>query len=412
MLRLTFAPARRFGRCLLLCSALAIVSGPSGLYGQSADAAAPPQSAASAPDVIVFTNGDQLSGKLLREKSGTVTFHSDIAGDINVSWDKIKTLRSGNQFAVVRQDQKVLAGKPNPSIAQGALAVADGQLSVSSSALSGAAPAPIPVAQAQYVIDEKTFQTEVVRNPPFTYGWNGAVTLGATLVESTQRSETLTGAVNFVRAIPTVDWLNPRNKTSLNLAAAYGLVTQPLIQVGGRVIQTASSAKTNILHGDLERDEYITPRLYYLVDASADHNIGSGLRLQQTYGGGFGFTVFKQPKQELDLKADLHYQQQQFYNGENSPNGTPTVNLIGANFTEIYSRKLPLGLLFNETGTISPAFNVPSAYSALGTANLVFPVYKRLSFTLGSQDNFLNDPPLGFKKNSFLFTAGLTYALK
>ena len=38
---------------------------------------APAKSAAPAPDVIIFTNGDQLTGKLLREVGGSVTFHSD-----------------------------------------------------------------------------------------------------------------------------------------------------------------------------------------------------------------------------------------------------------------------------------------------------------------------------------------------
>jgi len=39
-------------------------------------------------------------------------------------------------------------------------------------------------------------------------------------------------------------------------------------------------------------------------------------------------------------------------------------------------------------------------------------VHKRLSLALGSLDTFLNNPPPGFKKNSFQFTASLTYALK
>ena len=41
-----------------------------------------------------------------------------------------------------------------------------------------------------------------------------------------------------------------------------------------------------------------------------------------------------------------------------------------------------------------------------------FPVYKNLGFTLGSQDNFVNNPPFGYRKNTFQFTAGLTYSLK
>ena len=34
------------------------------------------------------------------------------------------------------------------------------------------------------------------------------------------------------------------------------------------------------------------------------------------------------------------------------------------------------------------------------------------SFTLGTPENYLNDPPAGYKNNSFQITAGLTYALK
>jgi hypothetical protein len=39
-------------------------------------------------------------------------------------------------------------------------------------------------------------------------------------------------------------------------------------------------------------------------------------------------------------------------------------------------------------------------------------VYKRLGFTLATLDDFLNDPAAGTKKNSFQFTAGVTYTLK
>ena len=35
-----------------------------------------------------------------------------------------------------------------------------------------------------------------------------------------------------------------------------------------------------------------------------------------------------------------------------------------------------------------------------------------MNFTLGTVDNYLHDPPPGFKKNSFQATMGLTYALR
>ena len=70
-------------------------------------------SAAPAPDVIIFTNGDQLTGKLLREVGGSVTFHSDIAGDVTVTWDKIKSIHSSQQFAVIQQGQHVTRKTPD-----------------------------------------------------------------------------------------------------------------------------------------------------------------------------------------------------------------------------------------------------------------------------------------------------------
>jgi Protein of unknown function, DUF481 len=243
------------------------------------------------------------------------------------------------------------------------------------------------------------------------HGWVGGVTLGATLVESTQTSETLTGAINLVRTQPSVDWLQPRNKTIFDTTATYGLLSEPFIAG----VQVASSAKTNILHGDIERDEYLTSRFYYLVDASADHNIGSGLQVQQTYGAGAGYSVIKETARTLDVKGDIHYQRQEFYPAEDFPSGN-TLNLIGATFAELYMQKLPKGLVFNEAGTVLPAFNTPSgqpsAWSAQIIAGLLFPVYKNLGFTFGSQDNFVNNPPFGYKKNTFQLTAGLTYSLK
>jgi len=39
------------------------------------------------------------------------------------------------------------------------------------------------------------------------------------------------------------------------------------------------------------------------------------------------------------------------------------------------------------------------------------PVYKRLSFSLSTIDNFLNNPQIGYKKNSFQFITGFTLNL-
>ena len=137
-----------------------------------------------------------------------------------------------------------------------------------------------------------------------------------------------------------------------------------------------------------------------------DHNFSQGLDLQQLYGGGIGWTAIKKPKQVLDLKASVSYIRQSF--SESADNK----DLIGSTFADTYLYRLPHGVVFNQSLVATPAWNNIKAYSALGSAALLFPAYKQFGISLSVLDTFLNDPPAGFKKNSFQFTAGLTYTLK
>jgi hypothetical protein len=391
-----------------VCHAAAIALMTLPLVFTSTSAAAQDAAAKPGVDVLTFTNGDQLTGTLVSESGGSVAFHSDMSGDIKVDWNKIKSLHTGGKYAVILSSDKLKVGRPAPQVPVGTVSVANDEVSVSG---VGGEVKNIPTKDAAYLVNGDDFQKAITHEPGFTHGWTGDVTLGATLVESTQTSETLTGAIALVRTQPSVDWLAPRNKTIFDATATYGLLTQPFIAG----VQNASSAKTNILHGDIERDQYLTQRFYYLFDASADHNIGSGLRVQQIYGAGVGYSVIKQPARTFDVKGDIHYQRQELYPSPDFPSGEE-LNLIGASIGELYMQKLPKGLIFNEAATILPAFNTPagqpSALSAQIIAGLLFPVYKNLGFTVGSQDNFVNNPPFGYKKNTFQFTAGVTYTLK
>ena len=356
----------------------------------------------SGPDILTLANGDHLSGKLVSEANGTVTFHSDGAGDLNLTWAQIKSIRTAQKFAVIQSGQRVSQKTADSEVVRGAVGVEEGKVQVN----TGAEGAAKQIAQpdAQYMIDEDTYAKVVHGNPGWSHGWTGALSAGVADVEATQNSRTFTGAGSFVRAIPGVSWLDPRNRTTADFSVAYGSLSQP----------GAATTKTNILHADAEHDWFLSPRLFALVDTSFDHNYSQGLSLQQIYGGGLGFVVFKTPKEELDLKGDIHYERQNFgfTPGVVPPVETPSRDLIGADIGDTYMAKLAHGIVLNQGLVVTPAFNTPSAYSALATAGLTFPVYKRLGFNLSALDDFLNDPAYGSKKNSFQFSAGLTYTLK
>ncbi len=241
-------------------------------------------------------------------------------------------------------------------------------------------------------------------NAAFWSGWTGALSAAASDVQSTNYGRTFNLGLNLVRTIPTVPYLPPRNRTTLDVSETYGKLTQ-LVVPRPAINVPDSVAKTHIFHADFERDEYIHPRFYALGDLTLDHNYAQGLDLQQVYGAGFGWTPVQQPRQQLDLKVDVHYEKQQFQTTTTNQNQ----NLIGSTFAEAYRRTLPAKLLLTESASILPAWNNPNAYSATGTINLSLPAYKRLTVNFGASDSFINNPPFGFQKNSFQFVTGIGY---
>jgi hypothetical protein len=265
---------------------------------------------------------------------------------------------------------------------------------------SGAAPAPIPVDNAEYIVDYPTLDKQINHHPSLRSGWNGGATAGATLVQATQDQYTVSGALALVRVVPSVTWLNPRNRMGVDFTGSFGKITEP----------GTPEVKTAIYHIDGERDQYISARVFGLGQVAFDHNFAQDLQLQQIYGGGLGWTVLKTPRDEADLKATIQYEKQQFISGGAGTNE----NLIGSTFSADYLLHLKR-FTFAQGVAYIPAYNNPRAYSANETDTVTFPAYKNFGFSFGTLDSYLNNPPAVVpptKRNSFQFTMGLTYAIK
>jgi len=388
-----------FRRCVFMLS-LMLAAIPLSLPAQTGDKS-------KGADTLVLANGDTLHGKLIEEAAGTVTFHSDPLGDLTLSWDKIKELHSSESFAVMTPEMKKRNKRAALDLPKGRVDVADGLVTLHPE--TGATIAPIPEKNAQVIVDAAILDKQLNHEAGFLAGWNGAATAGATLVSATQNSYAVSGSVGLIRTMPTVSWLDPRNRTSFDFAGSFGKITQPGYTSGG-VFTPATTTKSSILHFDAERDEYVSSRVFALGQAAFDHNYSQDLDLQQIYGGGLGWTMLKTPKQEGDLKATMQYEKQQFITGSSSANQ----NLIGSTFSANYLLKLKL-VTYTQSLAFIPAYNNERAYSATETDTFAFPAYKNLSFSVGTLDSYLNDPPLTApptKRNSFEFTMGLTYAIK
>jgi hypothetical protein len=309
---------------------------------------------------------------------------------------------------------KLHGRKSTGNIPAGTLAVENQSVTVQTD--STPPPPPIPVKDAVFILDQPTLDKQLHHEPGLFGGWNGAATAGATLVTATENQYTFSGGFGLVRSVPTASWLNPRDRTSLDFTGSFGKITDPGYTVPPTppattpTVVAAVTTKSALYHADAERDEYFSPRVYALVQTAFDHNYGQDLDLQQIYGGGIGWTFLKTPKQEGDLKATVQYEKQLFISGSSNTDQ----NLIGSTFGANYVLHTKL-VTYTQGLAFIPAYNDERAYSANETDTFAFPAYKNLSFSLGTNDSYLNDPPSSLpptKRNSFQFTMGFTYAIK
>jgi hypothetical protein len=365
---------------VLLCAAALIA--PPVLSAQTA----PPK---PGTDTLLLVDGEKLIGHFVSADAKNVTFTSDLAGTVKIDWAKVQELKSSDKFAVAQKGQ-VFGRKSDPAqVPQGTVSVADQKLSVEGGT---ATPTVIPVANTQNVIPQGSF-LRAFRRARITDYWKGAASFGAAIVQATQTSRTFTSSLAMVRTVPSEDWISPRYRTTFDLSTAYGTNTSAGVTV-----------KTNIIHAGIEQDEYLNPRLFFILDGMIDHNYSQGLQIQQTYSGGFGLVAYKSAKSELDFKGQLAYINEEFTTG-------PGKELVGALLSQSYNRSLIHGASLHEELSVTPSFNVPTAYSANFLTNLGIPVTKKINLTAGFQDSFLNNPPAGFKKNSLLFTTAITYKI-
>ena len=367
---------------------------------------------------LTLKNDDRLTGQLLNSTGTEIKFKSDLAGEVTVKWEDVKELKSKRDFAVVPKD--VEDARNSAMVPQGAIKIGEkgilvAPLSTAKPEAAGA-PAPakgkpgaatpeatavkeIPTTKIAVIVDDSTYQKEIHKRIGWTSGWDGHITTGTSMIYATQNSYLFQVDTALKRAVPTVNWLDPKLRTIINLTLSAGRTTQP------GTVETI----TNIFHVDAERDEYFSRRGYYLQGLSFDHNYSQGLVLQQVYGFGAGATLFKKEDSEFDVTSDLHYENQHFNATANV--SALNLDLVGSALTEAFTAKWGK-LHFDEKVLADIAWNNASAFSASGNSSVRIPVYKKLSFSVSTIDTFLNNPQVGYRKNSFQLTTGFALNLR
>ena len=196
-----------------------------------------------------------LHGKLVQEAGGTVTFHSDPLGDVKLTWDKIKELHAGENFAVLNSQTKNRGKKAAEKLPEGSIDVTNGAVTVRTTNGEGT-PAPIPVKDAAVIVDSADAGQAAESRARLLYGLERRSDGGSDAGDRDAGSVRGVGKRRAGAGDPDGGWLDSRNRTSADFSGSFGKITQPAYTSGG-VFTPASVTKSSISHFDAERDEYV-----------------------------------------------------------------------------------------------------------------------------------------------------------
>ena len=348
---------------------------------------------AAEPDVLISTSGEKFIGALESATAAEVTFKSQSAGEITIPWSKVKELHSTRRFAVIHKNEKITGAEEAKAVPEGTVSVAEKRIEIHPA--PKAAERAVSVADSGHVVDEKSFQHSF-ESPGFFGGWNPTVSVGTSYIAATQNQKSVHSEVTLEREVPRVDWRNPSDRTLIGLSASYDR-THSLLATNPATVRDV------IYQANIERDQYLAPRLFLLGQATYDHNYSQNLNLGWTYQGGLGWAVWKKAGQELDLKGTAGYVQRLYYMSAFNK------SLFASTFGETYRNKRKHGIEFHEELDYIPAWNDTQAYAAAGKAGLSVPISESFSVDFNSKDSFLNGVPGAYKKNSFEFSVDLSY---
>jgi putative salt-induced outer membrane protein YdiY len=305
-------------------------------------------------DVVTLKNGDRVTGTLVTIKGGTLQLKSDIMGNVSIPVAKVATYSVAKPVAVITKGKEPVQGALELSPSGDWQVKANGQTQT------------LKAADVDTIMPADEYQKLVVVVPKPWQAWKGNTSLGETIQQGNQKTNTFATTINMVHERPAA----------------------PIFK---------SHLRTNF-----RQDYLFSPRDFVFGMAQFDHISTEGLYLRQTYGGGFGAGVIQNSQTTFILTGGLTLQHQKFLAGSWDQSA---YGLAGEKLGERLGKRARLDQSLN----FYPNFSQGGQYRFDTTTVLSIKINNRLTFNSSAIDLFLSNPPAGNQRNNITLSTGIGY---
>ena len=326
---------------------------------------------ALAADQVVLTNGDTITGAIVKKDGGKLTIKSEFLGEVTMPWSAVKSIRSDAELSVVLPSGETVKGK---------IASVGDQLQIAAAA--GTKTAPLAgVAAVRDAGEQHNF--ERLLHPSLLELWNGNFDIGLSLARGNARSDALTTAFTASRGTRT-------DKIMLYFNQIYGSAR----------VNNVTSTIASAVRGGWKYNRNVSPRMFLTGFNDYEHDRFQNLNIRFVAGGGAGVRALKSERSQLDFDAGVDYQREDFLNGLNR-------NSAEANFGDNLFYKV------SKATTVTQSMRLFTNLSDTGSYRLNFDVgsstvlKKWLGWHVTASDRFISNPVQGLQRNDLLLSTGL-----
>ena len=323
-------------------------------------------------DQVTMTNGDRLSGTIIKSDDTTLVLKTDYAGEVKLDWSAVQGIQSTQPLHLSLKNGQSLSG---------AVSSTDGHLRVATPSGTSVQADRSEIASLS---QEGAYEESL--HPSLLQEWNGGVTTAFALTRGNSQTKNLALAFTAVRE-------TLHDKLSLYTNSVYATNDAP-----GAVPSTTANA----IQAGARYDHDISKRIFAFVTADFQTDALQGLNLRSVPGAGLGVHVIKTASTTLDLLAGLNYTREDYTRF--------TRNFAAASFGEELTHKLHSSTLITQSFDLFPDLSDLGEYRGTFTLGTVTKISKWLGWQNAFGDIYVTNPPVGKKKNDVLLTTGLNFS--
>lgn len=327
-------------------------------------------------DQVVMTNGDRLSGKIIKKDGDSIILETEAAGTVKIRWASVERIVSDDALSLTLADGKVLEGKIQTEEDKLKIATsADEHVAVEKTEIKAVRT---PTEQARFEAEQKRLQESRL-----TDFWSGTIDAGFSLTQGNSNTRTFTVGLRGTR------------ETASNKLNVYANALHVNNTSSGKAITTAQSIWTGARY-----DININREWFAFSSSDFEYNQPQKLNLRAVLGGGAGYRFVNNDKTNLDVIVGGTNNYENFSTG------------LRRNSAEVVlgkeiKHKLSSRVRFNERFVFYPNVSSMGEYRALLDASIQTDINSWLGLHMTIGNRYNSQPVLQTQKNDFLLSTGL-----